>query len=120
MEDTIDDVEKAAPFGELREFAHEALQCRLVLRKCPNDLVQRDMDKFMKRFGEQPQGGSVPEDNGKTLRAAFRADWIESLTTPGGPVMTGNDVDNMKPAHVRWAAEIIDRVYTTAREIPNA
>lgn len=118
MANVIEEI-KETPFGEQREFEHAGLKCRLLLRKCANDLVQRDMDKFMNRFGEQQQGNSIVEDNGKTLRAAFRAEWIESLITPGGPVMTGNDVDNMKPAHVRWAAEIIDRVYTIAREIPN-
>ncbi len=108
------------PFEERTEFEHHALRLKMVLRKCADDLVQRDIDKFMRKFSEQSQGQSVAEDNGKTLRAALWADWIDSLVTPKGPIVKGNDVDGMKPSHVRWAAEILDRVYNKARDIPNA
>jgi hypothetical protein len=115
-EPTVDEVK----FSDQTTFDHNGLGLRLVLRKSANDLVQRDIDKFMRKFAEQPQSLSTAVDNGLTLRAALRSDWIESLTTPAGAIATGNDVDGMKPSHVRWAAEIIDRIYNTAREIPNA
>ncbi len=108
------------PFADRRVFQHAGLGLHLEMHKCANDLVQRDMDKFMKRFAEQPQGTSVAEDNGKTVRAALRAEWIDLLSTPAGAILSGNDVDNMKPSHVRWVAGIIDQIYNTAREVPNA
>ncbi len=119
-EEQVVDVVEEKPFEERTVFEHEALKLRLVLCKCTSDMVQRDIDKFMRKFGEQSQGQSIAEDNGKTLRAALWSDWIESLVTPSGPIARGNDVDGMKPSHVRWAAEIIDKVYNKAREIPNA
>jgi hypothetical protein len=121
------DAEPIGPVAERKDFYHANLGVRLVLKKSANDLVQRDMDKFMKRFTEQTQGNSVVEDNGKTVRAAMRADWVESLAVPdqenpgsAKPILSGNDVDGMKPAHVRWVAGIIDQIYNTAREVPNA
>ena len=103
-----------------KEFEHAKMGVRLIVRASADDLVQRDMDKFMAAYQKQSQGASVPEDNGKTLRAAFTAGWIESLTTPKGAVTVAAEVDEMKPAHVRWAAQQIDAIYSKARDIPNA
>lgn len=107
-------------FEDQKEFALSSRGLQLVLKKSASEMVQRDVDKFMKRFSEQTQGNSQAEDNGKTLRAALRADWIETLVTPTRVVRNGNDVDELPPAVVRWAAEIIDRVYNKTREVPNA
>ena len=105
---------------EQKEFEHAKMGVRLVLRHSAEEMVQRDVDKFMSVYQKQPQGGTIPEDNGKTLRAAFTAGWIESLTTPKGAVTSAEAVDEMKPAHVRWCAQQIDAVYVGARDIPNA
>jgi hypothetical protein len=106
--------------GAQREFEHAKMGLRLIVVRSADDLVQRDMDKFMAAYQKQAQGASLPEDNGKTVRAAFTAGWIESLTTPKGPVTNADEVDGMKPAHVRWAAQQIDAIYSKARDIPNA
>ncbi len=119
-EEQVVHIVEEKPFEERTEFEHEPLHLKMVLRKSVNDLVQRDVDKFMRKFAEQSQGASVAEDNGKTLRAALRADWIATLSTPQKVITSGNDVDDMKLAQVRWAAEIVDMVYNKAREIPNA
>jgi hypothetical protein len=106
--------------GAQKEFEHAKLGLRLIVRASADDLVQRDMDKFMAAYQKQTQGASLPEDNGKTVRAAFTAGWIESLTTPKGAISTAADVDEMKPAQVRWVAQQIDAIYSKARDIPNA
>jgi hypothetical protein len=103
-----------------REFEHAKLGVRLIVRAAADDLLQRDVDKFMAAYQKQPQGTTPPEDNGKTVRAAFQAGWIETVSTPKGPITDAAQVDEMKPAHVRWVAQRIDAIYNQAREIPNA
>lgn len=117
------DVQDEAPaidFSDQKEFSLASRGLRLVLKRSANELVQRDLDKFMARFTAQKQGNSTVEDNGKTLRAALQADWVEALVTPARVIKSGNDVDEMRPADVRWAAQMIDRVYARCREVPNA
>jgi hypothetical protein len=102
-----------------RNFDHASLDLHLVLRRAADDLTQNDVDKFMAAFAGQTQGNTPPEDNGKTLRAALAAGWVESFTAKGEAIVKPDQVDGMKPAHVRWAALQIDRVYNKAREVPN-
>jgi hypothetical protein len=106
--------------GAKREFEHAKLGTRLVLRHSAEDLAQDEMERFMAVYQKQPQGASLPEDNGKTLRAALEAGWVESFTTPKGEITQAAQVGGLKPAVVRWAAMQIDLVYSKAREIPNA
>jgi hypothetical protein len=116
----VDGDEEVVPFADLTEFTQEALGLRLVLRKSLNEMRQRDMDKFLKRYLEQPQGNSQYEDWGKSLRAALRADWIETFNVPGQSVLNGNEVDELRPVQVRWAGQIINRIFNLAFELPNA
>ena len=97
-----------------KEFSLNGSGLRFVLVKSASELVQRDMDRFFAAYARFPQGNTVPEDNGKTLRAAVEAGWIAE------PQLSVGDVDNLKPGHVRWYARCIDQVITKAREIPNA
>lgn len=106
--------------GDSRMFDHAGLGLRLVLRHSADELTQWAVDKFMDAYQSQSQGSSLSEDNGKTLRAALAAGWVEAFTTPKGDIIEAAQVDGMRPAHVRWAATQIDRVYAKAREVPNA
>jgi hypothetical protein len=106
--------------GAKREFNHAKLGLRLILRHSADDLVQDEMERFMALYQKQPQGASLPEDNGKTLRAALDAGWVESFATPKGEITQAAQVGTLKPSVVRWAAMQIDLVYSKAREIPNA
>ncbi len=74
-------------------------------------LTQRDLERFMAAYRARPEGNSVSEDAGKTLRAAIAAEWVIA------PAMSVDMVDGMKPAQVRWMAQAIDRLYTEATTI---
>jgi hypothetical protein len=104
--------------GNQREFTLNE-STRLVLMKSADDLTQRDMDVFFAAYGRYPQGGTVAEDNGKVLRAAFDARWVAEFTTPRGPIKDAMAVNDAQPWAVRWAAMQIDLVIGKAREIPN-
>ncbi len=106
--------------GSTREFAIDGTGTRLVLRKGADELTQRDVDKFFEAYRSYPQGNTVTEDNGKTVRAAFDAKWIEEFTTPKKQLATASDVNDTHPSYIRWAAMQIDQVIGKAREIPNA
>jgi hypothetical protein len=106
--------------GSKREFDHVKLGVRLILRHSADDLTQDEVEKFMGAYQKQPQGTSLPEDNGKTLRSALEAGWIEAFSTPKGEITQAAQVGTLKPAVVRWAATQIDLVYNEARKIPNA
>jgi len=99
----------------MEEREHKALKTRIVLKDA-EELTQGDVDRFMAEFNAQAQGNSIPEDNGKTVRAALKAGWITEITEEP---RTPESVDTWKPARVRWYAMQIDRVYVKARTIPN-
>lgn len=105
--------------GTTREFTLDSMGARLILSKGADDLEQKDFDLFYKFYGGYAQGNYRTEDEGKTLRAALEARWIESLTFPDGEVKTIQDVNRLHPQRkVRWAAMQIDAVIAKAREIP--
>lgn len=97
------------------ERTHKSLNTRLVL-KGAEELTQGDVDRFMAAFNAQPQGNSIPEDNGKTVRAALKAGWITEISEEPH---TAESVDGWRPSHVRWYAMQIDRMYAEARAVPN-
>lgn len=94
---------------------------RLLLYKDAESLTQGDFDRFFAAYQRYPSGDMKIEDEGKKLRAAFEAKWIESLTFPDGPVQSAGEVSAIHPQwRVRWAASCIDGVILAAREIPKA
>ena len=104
--------------GTTREFHLDGTGVSLKLRKGADDLTQRDVDLFFAAYRVYPQGNTVSEDNGKTVRAAFAAKWIEEFITPARALTTPGDVDETHPSYIRWAAAQIDTVIAKAREIP--
>lgn len=100
-----------------REFALNG--SRLLLYKGAEELTQGDFDRFFAAYQRYPQGDLKVEDEGKKLRAAFEAKWVESLSFPDGPVQSAGEVSAIKPQwRVRWAANCIDSVILAAREVP--
>lgn len=94
---------------------------RLVLYKTAEELTQGDFDRFFAAFQLYPQGELKVEDEGKKLRAAFDAKWIEALVFPDGPIQSAGEVSGIHPQwRVRWAAGVIDAVLIQARTIPKA
>ena len=106
------------PFRAQKYFTHPLLGMTMTMRSTVDEMVQRDMDKFLKKYNEQPQGNAPAEDDGKTLRAALRADWIESLVTPKRIISRGDDVDEMHPSEVAWAAGVLNQIFNTVRQVP--
>lgn len=104
--------------GTTREFQLDGSGISLKLRKAADDLTQRDMDMFFAAYRVYPQGATVSEDNGKTVRAAFDARWIEEFITPQKTLTTAGDVNDTHPSYIRWAAQNIDAVIAKSREIP--
>jgi hypothetical protein len=95
------------------ESTHKGLDLKLKLKFNADELRQGDLEAFMAAYASfKHLGTTLPEDNGKTLRAAIKAGWIEE------PKMALDDVAAMRPVTVRWYAEQIDSVYTKARTIP--
>ncbi len=102
-----------------REFTLNG--ARLLLYKNSEELTQGDFDRFFALFQRYPQGDLKIEDEGKKLRAAFDAKWIESLTFNGEAIQSAGEVSAIHPQwRVRWAAACIDGVIVQAREIPKA
>ncbi len=104
--------------GTTREFDLDGVGLKLVLAKGADDLTQRDVDAFFEAYRKYPQGNTVTEDNGKTVRAAFDAKWILEFMTPKRALSFAADVNETHPSYVRWAAQQIDAVIARAREIP--
>lgn len=104
--------------GLTREFNLNGSGVSLKLRKGADDLTQRDIDQFFSAYRLYSQGNTVAEDNGKTVRAAFDAKWIEEFRTPGRELTVSGDVNDTHPGYIRWAASHIDSVIAKAREIP--
>lgn len=101
-----------------REFTLNGM--RLALYKNAEELTQGDFDRFFAAYQRYPSGDMKIEDEGKKLRAAFDAKWIESLTLPE-PVQSSGEVSAIHPQwRVRWLASCIDGVILQAREIPKA
>ncbi len=104
--------------GTTREFQLDGAGVSLKLRKGADDLTQRDLDNFFAAYRLYPQGNVIAEDNGKTVRAAFDAKWIEEFITPQRTLTVAGDVNDTRPGYIRWAAAQIDFVIAKAREIP--
>ena len=104
--------------GTTREFSLDGAGLSLKLKHGSDDLTQRDVDQFFAAYRGYPQGNTISEDNGKTVRAAFDAKWIEEFITPQRTLTTAGDVNDSHPSYVRWAAQQIDGVIARAREIP--
>lgn len=95
-----------------QEHRHAGLGLTLVLRFAVDELRQRDVERFMAAFNRTRSGDSTPEYNGRVLRAALEAGWVEQ------PTLTPQAVDDLLPSHVAWFAKQIDALYQQASEIP--
>lgn len=97
-------------------FDHKKLGLRLVLAYGPDDLRQRDVEKFMagvRKHGGLVPGNSTAEYHGRVLRAGIDAGWVKE---PAG--LTVDNVGDLRPAAAAWYATRIDELYAQATAIP--
>lgn len=89
------------------KYEHKSLQVSFELPDV-EQLVQRDVDRFMVAYNAQP----LATDSTRTVKAALIAGWVRESG------MSIDMVDTLAPRVVRWMARQIDALYQAAIEIP--
>lgn len=92
----------------------QPVQSDLVLKYSVQTLRQRDVEKFIGILAKSKLGDAAAHFNGKVVRAAVEAGWIEA------PTFTADAVGDMEPWRVAQYARQIDSLYRESMAVPKA